>query len=152
MRMPRGHAKISAVQPRRAHPHQYLFRPRHWPRRLLNLHALRGDDRCLHGFGHATIPCACQALNADDAIGHTGGPSARTHRTMQIDVFGNSSISARNVEEAIRTLMNYKTNVVSGGPSIMSAKVSETSAADFGDGLAEGLHRLILTYSINHTI
>jgi hypothetical protein len=47
--------------------------------------------------------------------------------------------------------MNYQTNVISAGPTIMSAKQSETSGADFGDGLAEGLHRLVVTYSINHT-
>jgi hypothetical protein len=97
-------------------------------------------------------PYAVYTFISDNAIGHTGGPSARTHRLMQLDIYATSSIGARNVEEAFRALMNYRTNVVSGGPTIMSAKQGETSAADFGDGLAEGLHRLVLTYSIHHTI
>ena len=97
-------------------------------------------------------PYAVYTIIADNAIGHTGGPSARTHRLMQIDIYATSSIGARNVEEAFRAVMNYATNVVASGPTIMSAKQSETSGADFGDGLAEGLHRLILTYAINHTI
>jgi hypothetical protein len=64
MRMARCNAKISAVEPGRAHAHQYLLWSRNRARCLLHLDALGSYHRRLHGFGHDFI----LFVNADDAI------------------------------------------------------------------------------------
>jgi hypothetical protein len=64
MRMACRNAKISAVEPRRAHPHQYLLWPWHRARCLLHLDTLGSYHRRLHGFGHDVI----LIVKADDAI------------------------------------------------------------------------------------
>lgn len=97
-------------------------------------------------------PYAVYNLISETPIYHLGGESAATNRLVQIDVYAQTALSARTVEKAIRALLSGQAFTVSGGPNIISKKTNEIAGADFGDGVAEGFHRIALTYSLFHTL